>query len=199
MLKTVNRVLLGLTGAVLVALGAAVLVGALDLQRRWHFSLPSGWPFAGPDDVLLSAADRRKWRDRGWWWPVVIAVFAVLMLLALWWLPAQLGRRRPHDVTVGGDDGAGVVLVRGPALEEALTAEAASLPGVDHAQVVLTGRGTAPEARVTLTLAPHAAPASALRSLSAEVLEHARSSVGLERLPAVVRLRVVRHRAERVG
>ncbi|MEV6675023.1 alkaline shock response membrane anchor protein AmaP [Streptomyces sp. NPDC051162] len=197
MLRTVNRVLMGLAGVVLVALGAAVLVGSLDLQRRWHFSLPSAWPFDGPHDVLLGESARRKWRAEGWWWPTVIAALGVVVLLALWWLLAQLRRRRLHEVLV--DSGGGeAAIVRGRALEEALSAEAESLPGVDRALVLLSGRRAAPEAAVSLTLAPHASPSAALLALDDEVLAHARASTGLERLPARVRLGAVRHRAERV-
>ncbi|MEU2873110.1 alkaline shock response membrane anchor protein AmaP [Streptomyces olivoreticuli] len=198
MLKTVNRVLMGLAGVVLVALGAAVLVGALDLRRRWSFSLPSAWPFDGPHDVLLGTASRRKWRAEGWWWPVVIAALGAVVLLSLWWLLAQLRRRRLREVFVDSGGGEGAVL-RGRALEEALSAEAESLHGVDHALVLLSGRRTAPEVNVSLTLAPHASPSAALGVLEDEVLAHARASAGLARLPARVRLRVLRHRAERVG
>ncbi|MFI9200999.1 alkaline shock response membrane anchor protein AmaP [Streptomyces sp. NPDC053048] len=198
MLRAVNRILLALAGLVLLALGAAVLTGALDLQRHWGFTLPAAWPFDGPGDVLLGEADRRGWSGRGWWWPAVITALAVLVLLSLWWLLAQMRRRRLREVTVDSGDGATVV-VRGRALEEALAAEARALAGVDHALVALTGRRSAPAARVVLTLAPHARPATALRGLGAEVLRHARTSVGLARLPAEVRLRAVRHRAERVG
>ncbi|GAA0496620.1 alkaline shock response membrane anchor protein AmaP [Streptomyces sp. NPDC046215] len=198
MLRTVNRVLVGLAGVVLVALGAAVLVGALDLQRRWSFTLPSAWPFDGPHDVLLSRGDRRKWRGEGWWWPGVIAALAVVVLLALWWLLAQLRRRRLREVLVDSGDGEGVS-VRGRALEDALSAEAESLDGVDRARVALRGRRTAPEARVGLTLSPHASPAEALRHLDAEALTHARESAGIEHLPAKVRLGVLRHRPQRVG
>ncbi|EME96319.1 alkaline shock response membrane anchor protein AmaP [Streptomyces mobaraensis NBRC 13819 = DSM 40847] len=198
MLRTVNRVLLGLTGILLVALGAAVLVGALDLPVHWDFSLPSAWPFSDPDDVLLTDAERRRWRGRDGWWAVVFGVLAVLVLLALWWLLAQLRRRRLREIAVDCGDGE-VARLRGRALEEALTAEAGALDGVDHARVVLTRRRGGPEARITLTLAPHAAPATALRRLNTEALHHARTSAGLPRLRAKVRLRAVRHRAERVG
>ncbi|UQI44240.1 alkaline shock response membrane anchor protein AmaP [Streptomyces sp. HU2014] len=198
MLRGVNRILTGLAGAVLVALGAAVLIGSLDLQRRWGFTLPSAWPFDAPGDVLLGRADRRKWRAEGWWWPAVIAALAVVVLLALWWLLAQLRRGRLREVLVDSGDGEAVV-VRGSALEEVLAAEAESSAGVERALVVLRGRRVAPEVRVGLTLGPHGSPEAAVRGLSAEVLAHARESTGVERIPAEVRVGVVRHRAERVG
>ncbi|GHG70919.1 alkaline shock response membrane anchor protein AmaP [Streptomyces griseocarneus] len=198
MLRTANRILLGLAGVVLVALGAAVLAGALDLPRRWGLALPSGWPLAGPDDVPLSAARRRGWSRQTWWWPTLIGGLGAVVVLSLAWLLAQARRHRLREVGVDSGDGETVV-VRGRALQEALAAEAAALEGVEDAVITLTGRRTAPRARIGLTLAPNARPAGALRRLDAEVLRHARTSAGLLRLPAEVRLRTVRHRARRVG
>ncbi|KJK33729.1 membrane protein, partial [Streptomyces variegatus] len=77
MLKGVNRVLLGLLGLGLFALGGGVLLGGLDLQRHWGFGVPGWWPFRGPDDVVLGTEGRTRWREEGWWWPTVIAVLAV--------------------------------------------------------------------------------------------------------------------------
>ncbi|MFC5722462.1 alkaline shock response membrane anchor protein AmaP [Streptomyces gamaensis] len=197
MLRSVNRILLGLAGALLIACGAAVLVGALSLKHHWGLPLPSWWPYQDPHDVLLPAGTRRRWRHEEWWWPAVLAALAAVALLAVWWLLAQLRRRRTTDVLVDCGDGEAAV-VRGRALEEALSAEAESLEGVDRALVALRGRRTAPEARVALRLSPHASPSEALRLLDAEVLAHARASAGLDALPAEVRLTALRHRAERV-
>lgn len=192
MLRTVNRVLLGLAGLVLVCVGGGVLAAALGL------SVPSWWPWYGKHDVLLSDADRDRWRSEGWWWPVVIAVLAVLVVLALWWLLAQLRRARLGEVLVDSGDGEGALL-RGRALEGVLAEEAGSLDGVARAQVVLTGRRSAPQARIRLLMEPHAAPHEALGRLTDEALAHARDSAGLDRLPAEVRLKAVKHRAERVS
>ncbi|MDJ0461838.1 alkaline shock response membrane anchor protein AmaP [Streptomyces sp. H27-C3] len=191
MLKTVNRVLLGLAGLVLLALGGAVLAAGLGL------SVPSWSPFDGKGDVLLSEAARTRWRDDGWWWPTVVAALAVLVLLALWWLLAQLRRARLAEVLVDSGDGEGALL-RGRALEGAVASEATLMDGVQRAQVRLTGRRGAPEARVGLVLEAYADPAQALAGLTCEALAHARDSAGLAALPAEVRLRAVRHRAQRV-
>ncbi|AXK34210.1 alkaline shock response membrane anchor protein AmaP [Streptomyces armeniacus] len=198
MLRIVNRVLVGLAGLLLLLLGLAVLAGGLDLQRRWGYSLGSGWPWAASGDVLLTDADRTRWRDEGWWWPVVFAALGLLLVLLLWWILAQLRRRRLSEVLVDSGDGEGALL-RGRALEGALAAEAESLTGVDRARAALRGRRTEPRARVTLVLAAHAEPATALHRLRTEALEHARNSAGLAELPAEVRLRCVRHRPERVS
>ena len=161
MLRIVNRVLLGLAGLVLVVLGGSVL--AVGTGRA---PAPSWWPHDGRHDVLLSDADRTRWRDAGWWWPTVIAVLAVLVLLALWWLTAVLRRHRLAEVLVDTGDGEGALL-RGRALEGVLaSARRPSLDGVDRAHVRLTGRRNAPEARVRLLLEPHVDPGDALRRLT---------------------------------
>ncbi|WP_406360252.1 alkaline shock response membrane anchor protein AmaP [Streptomyces sp. NBC_00715] len=189
--RTVNRVLIGLAGLVLLALGGSVLAIGLGVKP------PSWWIHDGRHDVLLSTAERTKWRDQGWWWPVVIAALAVFVLLALWWLFADLRRRRLAEVLVDTGDGEGALL-RGRALESVLAAEADGLGGVDTARVRLTGRRTLPEAHVRLLLEPHVDPGQALHQLTVEALAHARNSAGLAALPAEVRLRGVKHRAERV-
>jgi hypothetical protein len=121
-LRTVNRILLALVGLALLAVGGAVLAVGLGVKS------PSWWIHQGRHDVLLSTAERTRWRGEGWWWPVVIAALAVLVLLALWWLVAVLRRRRLREVLVDTGDGAGATL-RGPALEHALAADAAALEG----------------------------------------------------------------------
>nr|WTB30316.1 alkaline shock response membrane anchor protein AmaP [Streptomyces sp. NBC_00830] len=191
-LSTVNRVLLGLAGLVLICGGGAVLAAGLGL------SVPSWWPWDGRTDVLLSEADRDRWRADGWWWPTVIVILAVLVVLALWWFLAQLRRARLAEVLVESGDGEGALL-RGRALEGVVAGEAGTLDGVARAQVMLVGRRTSPQARIRLLMEPHAAPGEALGRLTDEALAHARDSAGLAQLPAEVRLRAVKHRAERVS
>ncbi|MFD8424018.1 alkaline shock response membrane anchor protein AmaP [Streptomyces sp. NPDC059466] len=192
MLRIVNRVLLGVVGLALVVLGGSVLAIGLGVRS------PSWWIHDGPHDVLLSDAGRTRWRDQGWWWPAVIAGLAVLVLLALWWLAAVLRRRRLTEVLVDVGDGEGALL-RGRALEGVLAEDAGRLDGVAHAQVRLTGRRNAPGARVQLLLEPHVDPGHTLHLLTTEALAHARDSAGLAAFPAEVRLRGVKHRAERVS
>lgn len=192
MRSTVNRVLLALAGLVLVVVAGAVLAAGLGA------SVPSWWPWDGKTDVLLSAADRQRWRDDGWWWPTVIAVLAVLVVLALWWFLAQLRRGRLADVLVDSGDGEGAQL-RGRALEGVLAGEAEALDGVARAQAMLTGRRTAPRARIRLLMEAHAAPLGTLNAVADGALAHARDSAGLDELPAEVRLRAVKHRPERVS
>lgn len=193
MLPVANRVLLGVAGLALVAVGGAVLAAGAGLD------VPSWWPWSGPSDVLLSDADRARWRSESWWWPVVIGVLALVLLLALWWLLAQLRRARLAEILVDSGDGEGAVL-RGRALEEVMRSEAESMAGVSRAAVALTGRRrTAPGARVLLHLEAHASPEEVLSGLADGALGNARTSTGLAALPAEARLRASGHRAQRVS
>ncbi|GAB3644684.1 alkaline shock response membrane anchor protein AmaP [Streptomyces sparsus] len=197
MLKIVNRLLLGLAGLTLMGAGLAVLAAAADLPSRWGITPPSRWPWRGPDSVLLSESDRTQWRFEDWWWPVLFGVLGLLLALALWWLLAQARRRRVNQLRVSG--GTGSALLRGLAVEDVTAAEAESMPGVTKARTVLNGRRSAPRARMKLVLEPHAEPDTTVRRLHRETLENARASAGLAELPAEVRLRSARHRAERVN
>ncbi|MDQ0759686.1 alkaline shock response membrane anchor protein AmaP [Streptomyces canus] len=192
MLRTVNRVLIGLVGLVLLVVGGSVLAVGLGLDA------PSWWIHDGKKDVLLSDAERTRWDGEGWWWPAVIAALALVVLLTLWWLTAVLRRRRLTEVRVNTGDGEGALL-RGRALEGVLEGEAAELDGVHRAHAHLTGRPDAPRTRVRLLLEPHVDPGTALHLLTAEALTHARNSAGLETLPAEVRMTGVKHKAERVS
>lgn len=181
----VNRILLALAGLVLLAAGGVLLAGS--------------WPFAGRHAPLLTAADRRAhWHAEGWWFGALIAGLALCLLLALWWLLAQLRRSRLRAVPVDTGDGA-YALLRGRALEEAVTAETAALDGVAHCRVALHGRRTSPALRIGVELEPHAVPADTLAALAGPVLSHARASAGLPDLPAEARLKVARHRTRRVS
>ncbi|GHE10121.1 alkaline shock response membrane anchor protein AmaP [Streptomyces alanosinicus] len=186
-----HRVLLALVGLVLLLLGGAVLAVGLGAPP------PSWWIHSGPHDVLLTEAERTRWRGAGWWWPAVLATLAIAVLLALWWLTAILRRRRPAEVLVDTGDG-DRALVRGRALESALAHDGALQQGVAHAEVLLHGRGTTPAARIWLQLEPYVDPSTALSEFTAHALTHARESARLTSLPAEVRLRAVKHRAERV-
>ncbi|MGX4692989.1 alkaline shock response membrane anchor protein AmaP [Streptomyces sp. JNUCC 63] len=192
MLRIVNRVLTGLIGLVLLVVGGSVFAVGLGVRP------PSWWIHRGRHDVLLTTAERTRWRETGWWWPAVIATLAVLFLLALWWLIAVLRRRRLAEVLVDTGDGE-EALLRGRALGDVLAADAQQLDGVARAQVHLTGRRNAPATHVQLLLEPYVDPGTTLTHLTAQSLARARDSANLRALPAEVRLSSVKHRAERVS
>ncbi len=184
MLNVVNRIVLALLGLALMAAGAAVLTGS--------------WPFGGRHAPLLTAATRQRYgHGEGWYWWAVAAGLGLCVLLALWWLLAQLRRSRLQTVAVDTGDGAFAV-VRGRALEEAVAAEAGALDGVARCRVALRRRRGSPALRVALELEPYAVPADTLAALAGPVMANARTSAGLPALPAEARLKVTSHRARRV-
>ncbi len=189
--KAVNRILLALVGLVLLALGGSVLAVGLGATP------PSWWIHQGKHDVLLTRHERTRWQGAGWWWPTVIAALALALLLSLWWLSAVLRRRRLAEVLVDTGDGEEAVL-RGRAVEDVLAGAVTALDGVEQANVTLTGQRAHPGARMRLWLGSHAAPGDTLHRLTTEALAEARDSARLDRLPATVELRAVRHRAQRV-
>ncbi|MFC1419719.1 alkaline shock response membrane anchor protein AmaP [Streptacidiphilus cavernicola] len=195
----VNRTLLALVGLVLLAGGALLLAGGLDLNHRWHLGLPADWTVTDPHHPVLDAADRTRWRGDSWWWPVLFAALGVVAALGLWWLLAQLRRGLTHQVTVpDADTGGTPVRLRGDALAAAVTDGAEQIPGVARARVRLVGRAHRPHARIALLLEPGAAPAPVLRALSEGPLDDARRSSGLTALRADARLRVDPGEVDRV-
>ncbi|MFI2303626.1 alkaline shock response membrane anchor protein AmaP [Actinacidiphila glaucinigra] len=197
--STLNRLLLAISGLVLLGGGLLVLAAALDLYRRLHVVPPAGWPLTSHHEVLLSNADRIRWSDQGWWWwPAVIAGLTVLTALALLWLLAQFTRQRPTAVHLGGTPPPDGVELRGRALSDAVAAEASAVPGVGRAGAHLTGRPVHPRLDLAVTLTDHATPAPVLRALCHGPVAHARESTGLSELPVRARFDVGRHKARRV-
>ncbi|WP_374773378.1 alkaline shock response membrane anchor protein AmaP [Streptomyces sp. NBC_01310] len=184
MLGAVNRTLLALVGAVLLAAGAVLLTAS--------------WPLNGRHAPLLAEeARRRYWHAEDWWWWAVLSGLGLCVVLALWWLLSQVRRPRLAAVVVDTGDGA-YALLRGRALEEAVAAEAGAVEGVAGCRAALRRRRGAPALRVALELEPHAVPADALAAVAGQILTHARTSAGLPELPTEARLKVTSHRAQRV-
>ncbi|GGS91194.1 alkaline shock response membrane anchor protein AmaP [Streptomyces cinerochromogenes] len=197
--SALNRTLLALAGLVLLGGGLLILFAGLDLYRRHDLAPPAGWPLTTPADVLLGSADRARWSSQGWWWwPAVIAALVVAALLALGWLLAQLSRRRPGSLPVGGTPPQEGVELRDRALSEAIANEAGALPGVGRAAVLITGRPGRYRTRIKLTLTPEGTPGATLGALCEGPIGTARRSTGLTDMPTEVRLQVSRHGPHRV-
>ncbi|MET9465677.1 alkaline shock response membrane anchor protein AmaP [Streptomyces sp. NPDC006544] len=195
--SALNRVLLALAGIVLLGAGVMILAGGFDLYRRWQVTPPDGWRLSTPEAVLLSDVDRTRWTDEGWWGPTVIAVLAVVVLLALWWLLAQLRRTHPGHIPVGGPPAVEGVELRERVLSDALAADALQQPGVHKARARMDGSVKHPQAHLDLTLTPDGEPGPILRALGDGPLERARRSTGRAGLPATVLLRATPHKAHR--
>lgn len=194
----VNRILLGTTGVVLLGGGLLVLAAGLNVYRNWGLAPPAGWPLTTPHDVLLTHSGHTNWSHHGWWWPTLIAALALITLLALWWLLAQLRRNHPGRMPVGGASPIEGVELRDHAMSDALSADAAHLSGVHKAKAQISGRPAHPEARIRLTLVPGSAPAQTLGQLFHGPVERARRTIGWT-LPIQTRLRISNSHPHRVS
>ncbi|MFD7731309.1 alkaline shock response membrane anchor protein AmaP [Kitasatospora phosalacinea] len=199
--RAVNRTLLGLVGLVLLVGGALVLLGGLDAYRHLGVTPPDWWPLTSPDQPVLSEAGRTRWTDRDWWWPVAIAVPALVVAGCLWWLFAQLHRGGPAGVDLPSPAAPGephfALHVRSRAVEEAIEAETVALPDVERVTVKVTGAARRPEVRTAVRLAPGADTGALVAAYRTGPVEHARRSLGLAVLPAQLRLRGAKARRER--
>jgi len=126
-----------LNRAVLILLAvAAIAVGV------WGVGRAAGWfDDRHPDQPLLlpSVADYVA-RNSHWFWPVAAAASAVVCLLALAWLRAQLRLPRPAntDLVIPVTDGQ--IRVQGDALADALRDDVtSSIDSVERASARVTG------------------------------------------------------------
>ncbi|MFJ4092554.1 alkaline shock response membrane anchor protein AmaP [Kitasatospora sp. NPDC089913] len=196
----VNRLLLGVVGAVLLVAGLLALLGGLDLYRRLGLDPPSGWPLASPDRPVLGARARTRWEDRSWWWPVVIGGLSLLVLGTGWWLLAQLRRSGPTTVPLPTPGVPGLRLrLRTRALEEVVESGAVALPEVERVGVRLVRGRRHPRLRAVVRMTPGGDPAALAEHFETGPRTGARASLGLPELPAELRIRVVAARPEVTG
>ncbi|EPH42847.1 hypothetical protein ABT390_27430 [Streptomyces aurantiacus] len=186
----VNRAALLCAAAVLLGAGAALATTADAVRDR----LPSGWPRLGTDRVWLDEDTLGRWRDHGWWPPVVIAALAVPLLLFLCWgvLEVRAGRLRVLPLGRPG------VTLAGPALAAAMAERLRAIDGVARADVRLLGRPRRLRARITLVLTPDGSPRAALRQLAQQAVAEARAAAAPRTLEADVRISVKAHRTRRI-
>lgn len=189
---TVNRLLLGLVGLVLVLGTLLVLAGGLHVYRHLGVTPPRWWPLTSPGRPVLSTASRTRWRDRGWWWPAVVAGLAAVALLSLAWLVAQLRRPAPAELELPTPGVPGLRLrLRGAALAAAVQYAALDVPQVTAARVSLVGGGKGLRLRALLLLEPGARVTRAVREFRSGPLDHAAAALAHQgELPQDLRIQV---------
>ncbi|GAA1402507.1 alkaline shock response membrane anchor protein AmaP [Kitasatospora putterlickiae] len=197
---TVNRLLLGVVGAALLAAGVLVLAGGLDLYGRLGVDPPSWWPLTSPDQPVVSEDSRTRWSGESWWWPAVIAGLVVVVAVTAWWLVAQLRRSGPTTVVLPTPDVPGLRLrLRTRALEEAVESEAVALPEVERVGARLVRGSRRPRLRVAARMTPGGDPAALAEHFETGPRTGVLASMGLPELPADLRIRVVAARPEVTG
>ncbi|MEV7194018.1 alkaline shock response membrane anchor protein AmaP [Streptomyces sp. NPDC093510] len=188
--SSANRTALLCVAVALIGAGA-VLASATDVVRE---RLPSGWPRLDADRVWLDGRDLGRWRDQGWWTPLVVGALSVGVLLFLGWAVAQVRGGLLRELPLGQPD----VTLSGPALAAAMAERARAVDGVAEAQVSLWGNTRRLRARITLVLLPDSSPEAVLQHLARHTVAEARAATAPRALTADVRLRVRSHKSRRL-
>ncbi|MFF0226942.1 alkaline shock response membrane anchor protein AmaP [Streptomyces sp. NPDC004629] len=192
-----NRLRSGVNRAVLVCAGlplaaAGITLGAPEVVGRDR--MPSWWPMAASGTVWVDRGALARWREHGWWTPVVVTALAAALLLCLGWCVLQVRSGRVRALPLGGDG----LTLDGAALTQAVARSTRSVPGVTQVRVRLLGRPGRLRVRMHLVLDPDASPAAVLSHISTHTLPEAREAVAPQHLNTEIRLHIRRHPHQRV-
>ncbi|MGW3995303.1 alkaline shock response membrane anchor protein AmaP [Amycolatopsis sp. NPDC004772] len=126
-----------------------------------------------------------------------IVLGVLLLVLGLTWALRSLRPEPRPDLDLDRTEGAELV-VTAAAIAGAVQTDAEHLDGVSRARVRAVGSRTAPALRITLWLHEGTDLKAVWSGLDTRVLTRARESLGLESLPAAVRLELDTSPAKRV-
>ncbi|MFC8366017.1 hypothetical protein ACFUIY_39885 [Streptomyces griseorubiginosus] len=161
---TVNRAVLGASGLVLLLVGAW-----LALVNR----APSWWPAVDSGTLWPTRTRLARLRAEDWWTPTVVATAILLTVLLAYLCLAQLRSGPVRHLALPSPGGT----VRPRALAEALTARAATVPGVARARArVLPRRRRRLDVGLRVWLHPGTPPDAVLSSLHAVTAEAERAT-----------------------
>jgi hypothetical protein len=171
-----NRVIIGLIGLILLLAGVAGLLAGFGV---FGSTLKN-------EAVLSGRVDR--FTERAWFWPTLAALTAIIALLALWWLIAQLrtDRLRGIDLRPSGRDGQ--TYLRGDAITDAIEKEVESYRGVSRTRARLSGTHTAPRLTLIVTLDGRVSAGEVRHRVEEQALDHARRALKTDSLPTRVDL-----------
>lgn len=172
-----DRTLVIVIGLVLLAAGTLVALLSFGVFGAARASRP----LLDPVVVDVMRAQPEVWRI------VAIAVGLLLVVLGLVWAARSVRPERRPDLVVDGGPNTAIV-VSSSAAADAVAAQAGGLPGVRRARARLVGGESTPALRVTVWLADDANVRDVLARLHDDVLVTARRSLGLDALPAAVRV-----------
>jgi len=171
-----NRIVIGLVGLILLLAGAAGLLAGFGIFGSTL-----------ENEAVLSARVDRYVDSHGWFWPVLAAFTAVIALLAVVWLIAQVRTNRLRGINVAsGRDGH--TYLQGGAVTEALETEVESYRGVSKARVRLSGTRSAPRLTLVVTLDGRVGAGEIRHRVEGQALDHARHALDTDWLPARVDL-----------
>lgn len=158
-----NRTWLIILGIVLLAAGAASILFSAGLMNSW-----SGGNLAGAEDPVL--ADGPGALDAVPAAAVLVGGI-ILGLLALWWILAEVPRRRAAtSYRLHEDPARGITRCDPAVLAAAVEDDAGSLPGVVDSTALLRGTAESPDLALRLILNERADVQEALRQVRTDVL-----------------------------
>ena len=168
-----NRTLLALLGAVLLAAGVLAVLAYFDRLG----------PLGPGSTVLPEIGEPPAWTPTA-----VAAVGVVLGLLALRWLLAQFASG-PKTQTWQLNDEAGITKFTPTIAMMPFTDEVSALPGVRSAHATLGGNRDTPTLAVVITAEPQADLRDIRQRLAADTLPRLRQALDLEAIPVAVEFR----------
>ncbi|MFC0037928.1 alkaline shock response membrane anchor protein AmaP [Actinomadura rayongensis] len=175
-----NRFALALLGIVLLVLGGLGLALGSGVFGSGRSRAP-----------VLSQGTRTFASGHGWFWWAVSAAAVVVGLLGLWWLLVQGRRDRVPELSMEPEPEQGTTRITAQAVTDALSDEIAAYPGVRGVGARIGGSSRRPRLFLTVAYARDADLAALRRRVTDEAIARLRTALEREKLPAVVRLRLV--------
>ena len=169
-----NRVMLTLSGLILIALGGAAMTASTGVF---------GASFSR-EDLFANRASGYFGHHGGWLWPAIAVAGLLIALACLRWMLALLASNdRAGDIIIGRGADEGTTILRPEALVDALTSEVSTYHGVDSAKGRVLGDGRDPEVVLTVITSPAADLLALHHRIEAEAFAHARQTLGDPSLP----------------
>ena len=171
-----NRTGLTLFGLVLLAAGGLALARALGAFGDAAARAP-----------VVDAGARNLAATAPWFWPVVAAIGFVIGLIGLAWLLALPRLDRPRRLRLESGS-SGVTEVEARPASQALAEQVSGYPDVRRARAVLRGSPDDPHLDLGVSAVEPADLGALVTRLHEEAVPDLRTTLGLRRLPARVRL-----------
>ncbi|MBG6192365.1 hypothetical protein IWX64_003337 [Arthrobacter sp. CAN_A212] len=170
-----NRTWLAIIGLLLTLTGTAWLLiatGILDTFLPSELVSPeASAPPVTADPAQLGSAPAVQ--------GILIGVGALLALLALAWLAAQIPKRHQASrYRIQEDASTGMTTLKPDVLQDAVNAEIEMIPDVLHARSVLRGSAGSPDLTIRVTLSSRADTQRVLATIREEAIEHFAASLG---------------------
>jgi hypothetical protein len=172
-----NRAIIGLIGLLLLLAGVAALLAAFGVFGSTL-----------KDEAVLSSRVDHFIAQHSWFWPALAALTAIIALLALWWLIAQLRTNRLRNIDLRPSGRDGQTYLHGSAITDAIEEEVESYRGVSRAHARLSGTRTAPRLTLAVTLDGRVSAGEIRHRVEGQAIDHARGALGTDRLPTRVDL-----------